>query len=71
MFASARDVTDAVRAEQELREAKEQLESAWRTHARAAGIHRSLARSERRFRALIEHGRTASRSPISRGASST
>ena len=57
MFASARDVTDAVRAEQELREAKEQLETrvAERTRELQDSIE-ATRRSERRFRALIEHG---------------
>ncbi|HKU89881.1 MAG TPA: PAS domain S-box protein [Steroidobacteraceae bacterium] len=57
MFASARDVTDAVRAEQELREAKEQLET--RVAERTRELQESIEatrRSERRFRALIEHG---------------
>jgi PAS domain S-box-containing protein len=57
MFASARDVTDAVRAEQELREAKEHLEA--RVLERTRELEQSTAavqRSERRFRALIEHG---------------
>ena len=57
MFASARDVTDAVRAEQELREAKEQLET--RVAERTRELQESMEatrRSERRFRALIEHG---------------
>jgi PAS domain S-box-containing protein len=56
MFASARDVTDAVQAEQELREAKEQLET--RVAERTRELQESTAaihRSERRFRALIEH----------------
>jgi PAS domain S-box-containing protein len=57
MFASARDVTDAVRAEQELREAKEHLEV--RVLERTRELEQSaeaVRRSERRFRALIEHG---------------
>jgi PAS domain S-box-containing protein len=56
MFASARDVTDAVKAEQELREAKEQLEArvAERTRELQVSIE-ATRRSERRFRALIEH----------------
>jgi PAS domain S-box-containing protein len=57
MFATARDVTDSVRAELELRAAKEQLEA--RVEERTRELQESnaaVARSERRFRALIEHG---------------
>jgi PAS domain S-box-containing protein len=50
MYATARDVTDSVRADLELREAKEQLE------ARVIERTRELSDRERRFRALIEHG---------------
>ncbi len=56
MYASARDVTDAVRAEKELREAKEQLEV--RVTERTQALEKSnaaLSSSERRFRALIEN----------------
>ena len=60
MYASARDVTDAVRAEHELREAKDQLEARVRerTHELEES-HEALSRSERRFRALIENGSDA------------
>ncbi len=56
MFASARDVTDDVRAEQELREAKEGLEI--RVAERTRELQESteaVKHSERRFRALVEH----------------
>jgi PAS domain S-box-containing protein len=56
MFATARDVTDSVRAELELREAKEQLEA--RVAERTRELQESteaVQLSERRFRALIEH----------------
>ncbi len=57
MFATARDVTDEVRAAQELREAKEQLEARVAERTRAlAEANETLHKSERRFRALIEHG---------------
>jgi PAS domain S-box-containing protein len=57
MFATARDVTEEVRAAQELLDAKEQLEArvAERTQA-LAEANATLQQSERRFRALIEHG---------------
>jgi PAS domain S-box-containing protein len=57
MYATARDVTDAAAAAQEVREAKEQLEArvAQRT-AELAQVNENLRKSERRFRALIEHG---------------
>jgi len=57
MFATARDVTDEVRAGRELREARDQLEIrvAERTSA-LAKANETLEKSERRFRALIEHG---------------
>jgi PAS domain S-box-containing protein len=56
MFATARDVTDAARAESELLLAKQQLELrvAERTRALAAA-NETLEKSERRFRALIEN----------------
>jgi PAS domain S-box-containing protein len=57
MFATARDVTDAVRAELELRAAKEQLEARVAERTRALQeSNEAVLRSERRFRALIEHG---------------
>ncbi len=57
MYATARDVTDQVRAANELREAKEQLESrvAERTRALEAAYD-AMRQSEARFRALIENG---------------
>jgi PAS domain S-box-containing protein len=57
MYATARDVTDAAAATEALREAKEQLEVhvADRTAALALA-NETLRKSERRFRALIEHG---------------
>jgi PAS domain S-box-containing protein len=57
LYATARDVTDEARAAQELRDAKEQLEArvAERTRALAEAME-TLEKSERRFRALIEHG---------------
>jgi PAS domain S-box-containing protein len=57
MFATGRDITDLVRAEAELREAKESLEQ--RVTERTAELelaHKTLQMSERRFRALIENG---------------
>jgi PAS domain S-box-containing protein len=57
MYASARDVTDSVRAELELREAKEQLEMRVAERTRDLEVsHEALSSSERRFRALIENG---------------
>jgi PAS domain S-box-containing protein len=57
MFATARDVTEEKRAELELREAKEQLEQRVAERTRALEeANATLVRSERRFRALIEHG---------------
>jgi PAS domain S-box-containing protein len=57
MFATARDVTEDTRAAQELREAKQQLESRVAERTRAlAEANESLRKSERRFRALIENG---------------
>jgi len=57
LYATARDVTDAAAAANALREAKEQLEVhvAQRT-AELALANDTLRKSERRFRALIEHG---------------
>lgn len=60
MFASARDVTDSVRTELDLREAKEQLEA--RVVERTRELRESteeVKRTERRFRALVEHGSDA------------
>ena len=60
MYASARDVTDAVRAEHELREAKEKLEV--RVAERTRELEESteaVKHSERRFRALIENSTDA------------
>jgi len=56
IYCTARDVTDSVRTELELRAAKEQLEArvVERTRALAESIE-ALQLSERRFRALIEH----------------
>ncbi len=57
MYAIARDVTVRVRTEAILREAKEQLETRVRERtAELALANETLRRSERRFRALIEHG---------------
>jgi PAS domain S-box-containing protein len=57
MYGIARDVTDSVRAEQELRDAKEQLETRVAERTRELGeALDTLRKSERRFRALIEHG---------------
>ncbi|HEX6720948.1 MAG TPA: PAS domain S-box protein, partial [Burkholderiaceae bacterium] len=56
MYASARDVTDAVRAELQLREAKEQLEARVAERTRELEqSHEALSSSERRFRALVEN----------------
>ncbi|MEO8019976.1 MAG: PAS domain S-box protein [Pseudomonadota bacterium] len=57
MYATARDVTDGAAAADALREAKEQLEARveQRTHE-LAQLNETLRKSERRFRALIEHG---------------
>ena len=57
MFATARDVTAEVNAARELREARDELERrvAERTSA-LARANETLEKSERRFRALIEHG---------------
>jgi PAS domain S-box-containing protein len=57
MFATARDVTEEMRASQELRESKAQLEARVTERTRALEqANESLRQSERRFRALIEHG---------------
>src|SRR5262249_14446266 len=57
MYGTARDVTDAAAAARALRDARDQLELRveQRTHELAAA-NESLTNSERRFRALIEHG---------------
>jgi PAS domain S-box-containing protein len=56
IFSTARDVTDSVRAELELRAAKEQLEARVQERTRELqASNEALLRSERRFRALIEH----------------
>ena len=57
MFATARDITEKIRAQEELQEAKQQLERrvAERTQA-LEQANQSLGRSEQRFRALVEHG---------------
>jgi PAS domain S-box-containing protein len=57
LVAIRRDIAGRVRAEQDLREAKEQLET--RVAERTRELQESteaIRRSERRFRALIEHG---------------
>jgi PAS domain S-box-containing protein len=57
MFATARDVTDSVRAELELRATKEQLEARVLERTRELEeLNQALSRRELRFRALIEHG---------------
>jgi PAS domain S-box-containing protein len=57
LYANARDVTDEARAAEELREAKDQLEERVAERTRAlAEANETLQKSERRFRALIEHG---------------
>src|SRR6185436_3169940 len=57
LYATARDVTDAAAAREALREAKEQLEVRVEERTRElARANESLSTSERRFRALIEHG---------------
>jgi PAS domain S-box-containing protein len=57
MYATARDVTDAAAAREALRGAKEQLEMRVEERTRElARANESLTKSERRFRALIEHG---------------
>jgi PAS domain S-box-containing protein len=57
MFATARDVTDAAAASDALRIAKDQLEARVEQRTRElAEANETLRKSERRFRALIEHG---------------
>jgi len=57
LYATARDVTDAAAAGEALRAAKEQLELRVAERTRElARANESLGTSERRFRALIEHG---------------
>jgi PAS domain S-box-containing protein len=57
MYATARDVTDDAAAAEALREAKEQLEVRVEQRTRELALaNESLRKSERRFRALIEHG---------------
>ena len=57
MYATARDVTELREAEQELNELNERLEARVRERtAELAQANDSLSNSERRFRALIEHG---------------
>ena len=57
LYATARDVTDAAAAGEALRAAKEQLELRVAERTRElARANESLSTSERRFRALIEHG---------------
>ncbi len=57
MYATARDVTDDAAAADALREAKEQLEVRVELRTRElAAANETLRKSERRFRALIEHG---------------
>ena len=57
MYATARDVTDAHAAAEALREAKGQLEERVEQRTRElAQANETLRKSERRFRALIEHG---------------
>jgi PAS domain S-box-containing protein len=57
MFATARDVTDAAAAADALRAAKDELEARVEQRTRElAEANETLRKSERRFRALIEHG---------------
>jgi PAS domain S-box-containing protein len=57
MYATARDVTELKQSEQELKELNESLETrVWQRTAELARVNESLRNSERRFRALIEHG---------------
>jgi len=57
MYATARDVTDAAAAAEALRDTKGQLEVRVEQRTRElANANESLRKSERRFRALIEHG---------------
>ncbi len=60
LFATARDVTEEVRASQELRDAKDQLEVRVAERTRALEeANESLLKSERQFRALIENSSDA------------
>jgi PAS domain S-box-containing protein len=57
MFGTARDITDAARAAQQLQEAKETLETrVGERTAELAAANRSLQESEHRFRTLMENG---------------
>jgi len=57
MYATARDITDEAAAAMALREAKDQLEVRVEQRTRElAAANETLRKSERRFRALIEHG---------------
>jgi PAS domain S-box-containing protein len=57
MYATARDVTETKQAEKELQDLNERLETrVWERTAELAQVNESLRNSERRFRALIEHG---------------
>jgi PAS domain S-box-containing protein len=57
MYGTARDVTEIRAGEAELRQAKDELETrVQKRTAELAAANESLRRSERRFRALIEHG---------------
>ena len=57
MYATARDVTDAAAAADALKEARDQLERrVTQRTAELAAANVSLQNSERRFRALLEHG---------------
>jgi PAS domain S-box-containing protein len=57
MYASARDVTELKQAELAMRDLNESLETrVWERTAELAQANESLRNSERRFRALIEHG---------------
>ena len=57
MFGTARDVTDAARAAQQLQEAKETLETrVGERTAELAMANKSLRQSEHRFRTLLENG---------------
>src|SRR5688500_8146511 len=57
MYGTARDVTDAAAAARALQDAREQLERrVERRTAELAAANVSLQNSERRFRALLEHG---------------
>jgi PAS domain S-box-containing protein len=57
MYATARDVTDAVAAARALQDARDQLElRVEQRTAELATAYETLHKSERRFRALLEHG---------------